>query len=180
MKMATFSKKIFITSNVDLLNYAKTRKDCLHLLNGGNNIISMEQLPHFNLKKNRNQKKSIILHIPSTGPGSVGHWCIALLQPDRNILLFVDPLNTVLRTEPKVSHYLDKFCCQNGYKWTDWNLQTQSLTSNCCGLIALYFLQFFSSHSLKELGNLRKLLKEYPVLLREAMVLRKVYVKFKM
>ena len=178
--MAKFSKKIFITSNLDLLNYAKSRKECLNLINCGKNIISLEQLPQFSLKGSRRQKQSIILHVPSAGPSLIGHWCIALLQINRNIVLFIDPLNTVLKTEPSVSTYLDKFCHQNGFTWTDWNLQTQSLTSNCCGLIVMYFLQFFSTHSLKELGNLRKLLKEYSVNLREAMVLRKMYSKFKM
>ena len=177
--MAAFQAQIFITSNKDLLNYARIKKTYLNLIDDGRNIISLRQLPNRSLKSRKRKKLAFILHIPSHGSNTVGHWCIALIQTTERILLFIDPLNMILKTDTQASAYLDRFCQKNGMSWINWDLDTQQIASNCCGLIVLYFLQFFSRHSLKDFGVLKKMLKNYSVAHREAVILKKVLQRFK-
>ena len=178
--MASFKESIFITSNQDLLRYAKTKKTYQSLIRDGENIISISEFGSFALKKNSTSKQAFILHVPSEGPSPVGHWCIALLEQKTRLLLFIDPLNNVLKMQPYLSQILNDFCKKNRFAWLSWNISTQKSSSNCCGLIVLYYLHFFSYHSLKGFEQLRQMLKHYPITIREATVLRKVHRIFNM
>ena len=82
-------------------------------------------------------------------------------------------LNDMLETHPSMRRVLNSFCSNNGLSFINWNFRTQKMSSNCCGLLKLYFLYFFSKHSLVGFIQLKKTLKNYSVTLREAKMLKK-------
>ena len=160
---------------MDLLRYAKKKRSYLNLISNGDNILSVSALPSCTVKKTVLRKKAYILHIPAKEGDSVGHWSIALLELKTRSLLFIDPLNTISKTRPEVTTMITEFCKRNALAWSNWNVTTQTTSSKCCGLIILYFLHFFSNHSLNGFEQLRNMLKNYSVTIREAIILKKFY-----
>ena len=174
--MATFQAKIFVTSNADLLRYAKTKKAYLKLIDDGNNIITLDDLLKFKLPKTKS-KLAIILHIPSEQQTSIGHWCIMLISLENKQLLFIDPLNLVLN-KTKINDNVQMFCLKHNLYFKTWNVKIQRNSSNCCALIILYFLHLFSCHSLHAINQLKKVYGNYSLQTREAVILKKVLKQF--
>ena len=173
--MSLFSKKVYITNNLELAKYIKSLgKDIFKMIDYGNYIISYESLENIILKKNQVQKLAIILNSNNQDTTTAGHWFIMVLDLRLQTALLIDSLYYILKQYPLISKEIKNFCLRNKLELIKWNLKTQQKETNVCGFQVIFYLYYFKNKSIYNFRKLRRLFASLTIRNRELYILKKI------
>ena len=160
-----FSKPCYVTTSKRLKNLLMKCKRCWKITSNGSFIIPIDSLPLLSFTKLPQTKFFIFLHVSNNERSRkfcTGHWLgLAIYLSQRKCLIF-DPANQIKQWE-NTMQIIHEFCNKNKLKCIDFNLKCQDEGSYICGQECLAMCAKMHNNTLRQLLNLRTLLKQYDV-----------------
>ena len=182
--MNIFRNDHWITTNEEIKNILKNCSQCWNSTLNGRLILPYNEIGSFPLQQ---KTQTFIInahnehneeHPKKDGNNVIGHWILLSFDKTAQTAILFDPLNSLKKLHPHVSHFLETYCKNLKFQLKFLNVKTQANQSKACGFHVIWMTHKCHNLNVHGVIELSHISNTHSILNNESNIVRDVFKTF--